>query len=125
MVKKEDGQSLVEFALALPILLLLVVGMIDFGRILYIHLQLELVTQESVRLGGLGQEDEAIRAYAANHFIAGDSSKLDVSITPSGSTRKTGDYMTVSISYPESFLQPLGNASIPYMVETSSTIRVE
>ncbi|GGF28715.1 type IV pilus associated TadE family protein [Halobacillus andaensis] len=125
MVKKEDGQSLVEFALALPILLLLVIGIIDFGRVLYIHLQLELVTQESVRLGGLGQEDGSIRSYAENHFAAGDPSKLEVAITPSSGSRETGDYVTVSISYPERLLQPLGDLSIPYTVETSSTIRIE
>jgi Flp pilus assembly protein TadG len=34
-MKSEKGQAAVEFALVLPILLLLILGIIDFGRILY------------------------------------------------------------------------------------------
>ena len=124
MIKKQDGQSLVEFALVLPILLLLLVGIFDFGRILYTHLQLEMVAQESVRMGGLGNSDETIRAYAANQFH-GDSSKLEIKIIPSETARKSGDYVTVSLAYPEEFMNVLGDAAIPYTVQTSSTIRVE
>ncbi|MEC5422965.1 TadE/TadG family type IV pilus assembly protein [Virgibacillus sp. C22-A2] len=125
MIRKQDGQSLVEFALVLPLLLMLLVGIFDFGRILYIHLQLELVTQETVRMGGLGRSDTEIRSYAVNEFKSGDSSKLNVTITPEEGTRKAGDYVTITIAYPEEFLNVLGEAAIPYTVKTSSTIRVE
>ncbi|WP_054636867.1 TadE/TadG family type IV pilus assembly protein [Thalassobacillus sp. C254] len=123
MVKREDGQSLVEFALVLPILLLLVVGIFDFGRVMYTYLQMELVTQESVRMGGLGQSDAEIEDFARNQF-SGDSSKLMVSISPGG-TREAGTYVTVEMSYPEELLKPLGGASISHTLTTSSTIRVE
>lgn len=96
MRKKEDGQSLVEFALALPLILMLLVGVIDFGRVIHTHLQLELVTQEAVRLGGLGETDEVIRTYAKNQFSAGDSSQLTVNISPSG-VRQSGTYVTVTL----------------------------
>ena len=124
MRKKEDGQSLVEFALALPLILLLLVGVIDFGRVIHTHLQLELVTQETVRMGGLGESDEVIRTYAKNQFKAGDPSLLTVNISPSG-TRKSGTYITVELVYPESLFNPLGEYAIPYTVKTSSMIRVE
>ncbi|MFC4023928.1 TadE/TadG family type IV pilus assembly protein [Oceanobacillus longus] len=124
MIKKQDGQSLVEFALILPLLLMLLVGIFDFGRILYTHLQLEMVAQESVRIGGLGQGDEAIRTYAMTQFN-GDATKLQISITPGESVRKAGDYITVTIAYPEVFMNVLGEAAIPYTVKTDSTIRVE
>ncbi|WP_249870299.1 TadE/TadG family type IV pilus assembly protein [Oceanobacillus saliphilus] len=124
MIRKQDGQSLVEFALILPILLMLLVGIVDFGRILYTHLHLEMVAQESVRIGGLGQSDKEIRIYAMNQFH-GDESKLQVAITPGDSVRKAGDYITVTLSYPEEFMNVLGDAAIPYTVRTNSTIRVE
>ncbi|MGJ9457687.1 TadE/TadG family type IV pilus assembly protein [Oceanobacillus sp. CF4.6] len=124
MIRKQDGQSLVEFALILPILLMLLVGIFDFGRILYTHLQLEMVAQEAVRIGGLGQGDEDIRTYAMTQFN-GDASKLEVSVTPGESVRKAGDYVTVTIAYPEEFMNVLGEAAIPYTVKTDSTIRVE
>ncbi|WP_067728953.1 TadE/TadG family type IV pilus assembly protein [Oceanobacillus damuensis] len=124
MIRKQDGQSLVEFALILPILLMLLVLIFDFGRILYTHLHLEMVAQESVRIGGLGQSDEEIRIYAMNQFH-GEESKLQVTITPEDSTRKAGDYITVTLSYPEEFMNVLGEAAIPYTLRTDSTIRVE
>lgn len=48
MVKKENGQSVVEMALVLPVLLLLLVGIIDFGRVFYYYSHLNLATQETV-----------------------------------------------------------------------------
>ncbi|MCI2257070.1 pilus assembly protein [Domibacillus sp. PGB-M46] len=124
MVRKEDGQSIVELALALPIVLLLLVGIIDFGRVMFIHLNLELITQESARLGGLGRSDEEIRAYAQDRVSLEDPSQLAVNITPSG-IRKSGTYVTVELTYTESLLEPLGDMAIPYTIKTSSTIRVE
>ncbi|MFD1707623.1 TadE/TadG family type IV pilus assembly protein [Siminovitchia sediminis] len=125
MIQDERGQSLVEFALILPILLLIFAGIFDFGRVIYAHQQLELVTQEAVRLGGLGENDSTIRTYVQNHFTARDTSELTVSISPADTTRDSGDYVTVHVSYPESILQVFGDYAIPYTVKSSSTIRVE
>ncbi|WP_163970652.1 TadE/TadG family type IV pilus assembly protein [Oceanobacillus halotolerans] len=124
MMKKQDGQSLVEFALVLPILLMLVVGIFDFGRIIYTHLQLELVTQESVRLAGLGQSDVTVRDYAKNQFH-GNAAELGITITPTETNRSSGQYVTITMTYPEEFLQVLGGFALPYTVTTSSTIRME
>lgn len=123
MRHKEDGQSLVEFAILLPIFLILLLGIVDFGRVLYTHLEMELVTQETVRLGGLGQTDAEIQAYAKDKFSR-NSSELQVAISPAGA-RSPGTYITVELTYPETFLEPLGVASVPYNIKTSSTIRVE
>ncbi|WP_158737977.1 TadE/TadG family type IV pilus assembly protein [Alteribacillus sp. YIM 98480] len=123
MIKREDGQSLVEFALVLPLIILMIVGMVDFGRVLYTHLQLELVTQEAVRIGSFGESDTAIEQYTRENFHAGDSSALTVNVSPE--TRNPGDYLTVEVSYPTTLLSLFGDYSISYTVETSSTIRVE
>lgn len=40
-MKKNNGQALVEFIIILPILLLILLGMIDFGNIIYKRYQLE------------------------------------------------------------------------------------
>ncbi|MFC4557611.1 TadE/TadG family type IV pilus assembly protein [Virgibacillus kekensis] len=125
MVKNEDGQAMVEFALIVPLLLMLLVGIFDFGRVLYTHLQLELIAQESVRIAGLGQGDEAIRTYAHNNFDLGNPGDLQVSISPEEPNRVSGEYVTVTLTFPEEILDILGSAAVPYTVKTSSTIRVE
>ncbi|SET06038.1 TadE-like protein [Oceanobacillus limi] len=124
MIRKQDGQSLVEFALVIPIFLLLLVGIFDFGRIFYTHLQLEFVSQEAVRMAGLGYGDEAVTAYTMNE-LPSKNGELEITVTPTEANRTSGKYVTVKLAYPEEFFNVLGGLAIPYTVETSSTIRVE
>lgn len=48
--KNEDGQALVEFALILPILLLLVVGIIDYGWLFMAKITTNNAAREAARL---------------------------------------------------------------------------
>lgn len=50
-MKKENGQSAVEFALVLPILLLIVCGILDFGWLFYNQLSVENACREGARVG--------------------------------------------------------------------------
>ncbi|WZL72720.1 TadE/TadG family type IV pilus assembly protein [Clostridiaceae bacterium 35-E11] len=127
MVKDQQGQSLLEFALIVPILILLVSGIFDFGRVFYTYMNLHHLTQETVRLGGLGKTDTEISQFAESHFQLGDPSSLSISITPSENSRKSGDYITVTLSYPVTYATP-GVAllfSSHHIVTTDSTIRIE
>ncbi|MFC3418969.1 TadE/TadG family type IV pilus assembly protein [Salinicoccus hispanicus] len=124
MIKREDGQSLVEFAILVPLILALLVGIVDFGRVIHSQLQLELVTQDAARMAGLGESDERVKSYALDNFVSGDSSKLDVTVSPDGE-KDSGTYVTVEMTYPESIFNMLGDYSIPFTVKTSSTTRVE
>jgi len=47
--KSENGQAMVEFALVLPILLMLVCGIIDFGYVMYSQLSLSNDAREAAR----------------------------------------------------------------------------
>lgn len=51
---RERGAAAVEFALILPILLILVGGVIDFGRLYYTQIQLANAARDGVRLAALG-----------------------------------------------------------------------
>lgn len=44
-----SGQSLVEFALILPVLLLFMLGVLEFGRILFVYTELSNVAREALR----------------------------------------------------------------------------
>lgn len=127
MKKDESGQSLVETALILPILLLLIAGIIDFGRVFYSYSHLHMAAQETVRRGGLGEGDSAISAFAHDYIHLSDSEKLQVRISPTESARNHGTYMTVQLRYPFTFVTPIISKFFPspFMIETESTIRVE
>jgi len=49
--KKEAAQGMVEFALILPILLLLVLGIIEFGRLLFFYSSIASASREGARYG--------------------------------------------------------------------------
>ena len=64
--KRSVGQSMVEFALALPILLLLIFGIIEFGRMLQAWLALENGARFAVRFAVTGSYDPQYCEEAAN-----------------------------------------------------------
>lgn len=57
-MRKNSGQALVEFIIILPILLLILMGMVDFGNIIYqkYHLESNLDTVVSLYQNGRSEE---------------------------------------------------------------------
>lgn len=124
--REEKGQSLTELALLLPLLLLLICGMIDFGRLLHAYLQLNLAAQETVRLGGIGRTDLEITTFARGYVPLASGTSLTVQITPPQATRRSGQYVKVTLSYPLPYVTPLVSKLFPApVVSADSTIRVE
>jgi Flp pilus assembly protein TadG len=126
-MKKRKGQALLETALVLPIFILFFCGIIDFGRIIHASSKLNLITQESVRLAGLGKADSEVTQFAYNKTDLENKSTLIVKVNPAYSLRKPGDYVTVQISYEVNYITPLIGFILPspFKINTSSTIRVE
>jgi Flp pilus assembly protein TadG len=104
---RDRGATAVEFALLLPVLLLLVFGLIDFGRALNAQITLTQAAREGARLAALGQSNVVSRTQAA----ATGLSQVSVTVTacPSGgSAGGSPADATVQASYPFSFVTPLG-----------------
>lgn len=57
--KKASGQELVEFALVLPLLLLLVFGAVDLGRLFHAYITISNAAREGARYGIIYPEDTA------------------------------------------------------------------
>ncbi len=51
--KTRRGQSLVEFALAVPIIAVMLIGLAEFGFVLYAHVQVANAVREGARAGSL------------------------------------------------------------------------
>ncbi len=117
---------MVEFALVLPVLLLVVCGIIDLSRLFYGYQHLHHASQETVRLGGLGRSDTEMTTFARNYFHLGKKEELQIKIEPTGATRKSGQYVTVTLTYSQPFVTPVISKLAPAPVITvHSTIRVE
>ncbi|RAP73726.1 TadE/TadG family type IV pilus assembly protein [Paenibacillus montanisoli] len=126
MIKEQKGQSMVEFALLLPLVLLLICGIVDIGRLMFAYASLNMTAQEAVRLGGLGSSDAEIETYAKDHLIIGNPDDLEVTISPNESARKSGDNVKVALSYELPMITPIIKGIMPTpILSVNSTIRVE
>jgi Flp pilus assembly protein TadG len=99
--KREQGQTLTEFALVLPILALLLFGVIQFGIVFHQYVTLTDAVRAGARQGAVGRHVSA-PADAVEDRVresAGDLDQglLSVSVT---SSWEQGEDVTVSASYP-------------------------
>jgi Flp pilus assembly protein TadG len=100
-LKSERGQSLTEFALALPILALLLFAIIQFGIVFNDYVTLTDATRAGARTGAVGRQlaDPAGSAVAAVRSSAADLDQGDLNVNVS-STWQAGADVTVTATYP-------------------------
>lgn len=126
LLKQEHGQSLVEFALIVPVFLLMLVGTINLGFILFNYLSLNMTAQDASRLAGLGQKDTDIITFVQSNSAVNHPEEIQVTVSPSESSRKSGTYATVTLTYPMAEVTPIFDEFLsPYHLKATSTIRVE
>jgi Flp pilus assembly protein TadG len=101
---RERGAAAVEFALLLPVLLLLVFGIVDFGRALNAQITLTQAAGEGVRLAALGQPNVVSRTQAAATGI----SPVTVTVTVCQAGAGPAADAVVKTSYSFSFVTPIG-----------------
>ena len=100
----DRGAAAVEFALLLPLLLLLVFGIIDFGRAINAQITLTQAARTGARLAALGQPN----VVSATQAAATGLSPVTVGVTPcpAGATQTSQAVVTASYSF--SFVTPVG-----------------
>lgn len=104
-VARESGAAALEFALVLPILVLLVCGIIDFARAYNAHISLSGGAREGVRVLALGTGD----AEAATKLGAPSlpEEEITVVIDPEDCSTSAGNPATVTASYQYSYITPI------------------
>ena len=102
----ERGQTLVELALVVPIVLILVVGTVDFGWALRSWMTVTNSAQEAARLGAVGASCEDIQQRAVG-TSGGLLTAADVSVKNCQGEPGTPVVVTVTYDYP--FIAPLGS----------------
>jgi hypothetical protein len=109
---RDRGAAAVEFALLLPLLVLIVFGVIDFGRAINAQITLTQAAREGARSLALGQSTYQSRAQSAALGLGGVTvtplpDSLGVTGCPAGSAQ-TGDDAVVQVQYTFSFVTPIG-----------------
>ncbi len=104
---RDDGAAAVEFALVLPLLLLIIFGIIDFGRAYMAQIALTQAAREGARVAALdpaGDVEDRVDAAAAP-FSPADVASAVVS----GCARATsGSNAEVTASMRFEFVTPIG-----------------
>jgi hypothetical protein len=126
-MSSQKGAAAVEFALVLPLLLVLLFGIIEFSVLLYDKAMLTNASREGARVGIVyvpnrsaniaavnSRIESAVNAYAENFLISfGDESTLQINPSSerwvdgddSGSSPyDSGDFLNVEVSYDFRFL---------------------
>lgn len=134
MLRKIKGQrkaqALVEMALILPLLLLLLFGIIEFGRVMGAGIIVTHSAREGARYGAVGATDSEIvtsiqTKSAAVLYDAEEPAKLSVNIARTGPTE--GGDIEVRVSYEVTLYLPfvsnmMGN---PFTVTGAAVMRTE
>lgn len=119
--RRREGQAIVEFAIVLPILLLLICAILDFGVVLYSQMTVINAAREGARaatlMAGDGGSIEARAGDRASEAAGG----LDVNTTATCGACKPGDFVIVTVRHDHHLFFPLlFGTSIPI----SSTVQM-
>lgn len=117
----ESGQAVVEFAIVLPVLILLLLGIMEFGRALSALIVLQNAAREGVRYGITVSSDpnsdtlieDRVRQEAGSLDGAADPVRLQVTITPDLANRVPGGDLRVSLQYDFEFVVPYFGTGLP------------
>jgi uncharacterized membrane protein YoaK (UPF0700 family) len=104
---RDRGAVAVEFALLLPLLLLILFGIIDFGRAINAEITLTQAAREGARLAALGYSTSAVTSRTQS--AATGLSNVTVTVSSSCPTGAgAGVDAIVQVSYVYSFITPVG-----------------
>lgn len=129
--RNEKGQGLVEFALVLPLLLLLLLGIIQFGIIFSSQIAITNAAREGARVAAVGANNGEIRDRI-NSSIGGHiflPQLEDANIVYPASNLVEGDEVTVTISGVQlKLIVPVPDVFVPgsvIMLSGQASMRLE
>jgi Flp pilus assembly protein TadG len=126
-IKRNKGQSIVETAFILPIVVLILTGIVDFGLLFGNYFLVTGAAREAARLAVVGAKDTEIITAVQNITSTLDYTKLTIVIKPSEAVRKSGDEVTIEIGYDNELFTPVISSIIPnpLHIEGKTVMRME
>jgi len=110
--KRNDGQALVEFALSIPVFLVLLFGIVEFGLLLYNQQVITNASREGARYGivvrtprrTVSEIEQVVTDYAGNNLVTFGSEVPSTTVTPDPAGGSFGDDLTVEVEFHYDFL---------------------
>jgi Flp pilus assembly protein TadG len=127
MKLNKKGQSMVEMALILPLIIMLFMGMVEFSRIFGSYLLITHASREGARMASIGRTDEEVRTNVTNKVNILNVSELQIIFTPEDDSRITGEDVRVCVKYKLQIYAPVISSIVsnPFEMEANTYMRVE
>lgn len=127
MKLNKKGQSMVETALILPLIILLLMGMVEFTRIFGSYLIITHASREGARMASIGKSDEEVIQNIKSKAGVLNASDVQVALTPDDDSRISGQDVLVSVKYKIVIFTPVLSGIIPnpLNMESNTYMRVE
>src|SRR5262245_1555616 len=122
----ERGVALIEFALVLPVLLIIVAGLLSFGRVFFYWLEANHQANEAVRWAAVDKNPYGVslQQHIVDQGTTEFSQNASVCIDfPEGGTPEVGDAVRVRVQTPFTVVPILGIGTIT--IRGSATQRLE
>jgi len=125
IIKSEKGASAVEFALILPILIILVFGIVQFGIAYNNYIALTHAAREGARLAAVNM-DEILGIEEFENRIKESAPSVSIeSITLSGQDGNIGDSVAVTVTGEVLNIEIPLAGSWPVQLTSTATLRIE
>lgn len=107
----QRGSAMVEGALTLTVTLMLILGVIEFGRATFAYNQLAYLAQDGARFASLHGSTALVPVTAddISTYLQGNAvgiGSATVTTTWQGNSNVPGNWVRVQVSYPISFIAP-------------------
>jgi len=125
-IRSQQGQTMTEFALVLPVLALILFAVIQFGIVFNNYITLTDATRAGARKAAVSRQDANRNSdvVSAVRSSASDLTTSKLSVPTPSSTWNSGDDVTVTASYPYS-ISLLGIVGKSGRISSTTTERVE
>ncbi len=123
MPRSQRASSTVEFALVLPLLLIVLLGVVQVGLVMRDQLRVSQAAREAAREATVTLDEAAIRGAAERSGL--DGARLEIGITREGGA--PGDAVAVAVTYHEPVVVPFVGwlFSDGFVLTAATTMRQE
>jgi hypothetical protein len=127
--RNQIGQSAVEFALVLPILVLILMGIFDFGRAFYAYSVVANAARDGARAGVIRTaSDASVRSSVRQIWVGLDALPDSAIVITPATTRVSGGTIGVQVTYQFIPITPVIGRFLPggkITLVSSSVMQVE
>ena len=138
LLNNQRGTSAVEFAIVLPLLVVFVFGIIEFGLVFYDKAMVTNASREAARAGivyrnppvTIAEIQSVVDNYCGGMLVSFGSSPGAITTVPSGECTNHGDELVVNVAYQyeflliPDFLTTFFSGGLPGSIDVSTTTKM-